>query len=76
MQLETTVVDAEDEAARLTQRKEILELMVPLRETHGAFRGALCSHLGIYKIPDDLRKKVGLDQGEDEPEAPLPQALD
>ncbi len=76
VELENKVVDAEDESVRLTQRKEILELMVPLRDAHGSFRGALCSHLGIYKIPEELRKKVGLDQDEAEPESALPQALD
>lgn len=77
VELENTVVGAEDESVRLTQRKEILELMVPLRDSHQAFRAALCSHLGIYKIPDELRKKAGLEKDDDDaPEAALPQALD
>ena len=79
--LETVVVGAEDEKARLQQRKEILQLMIPLRAAHGAFRSALSNHLGIYMVPDDLRKQTGLDPATDDDSsaakrAALPQALD
>jgi hypothetical protein len=63
--LESVVIGVADEKERLQQRKEILELMVPLRKSHGSFRSALCSHMGIYKIPDELRKKVGLEPEDD-----------
>lgn len=73
VELETVVVGAPDEKARLQQRKEILQLMKPLRDAHTAFRGTLCQHLGIYKIPEDMRKKVGLpasdEDKDDEPPA-------
>jgi hypothetical protein len=83
--LETVVVGAEDEKARLQQRKEILQLMIPLRAAHGAFRSTLSNHLGIYMVPNDLRKQTGLVPATDddssaaaEPAEPaaLPQALD